>query len=118
MQHPCCSHLQCVCKLRYTGKSFKCHASHVDSSRCAARCRYDCSGHFLWCGERTRQLDAAHIEFMRGIANPIGVKVSDKMDASQLVSLIAALNPENTPGRLAVIIRMGASKVGPISCCL
>lgn len=50
---------------------------------------------------------------MRGIANPIGVKVSDKMDASQLVSLIAALNPENTPGRLAVIIRMGASKVTP-----
>ena len=74
--------------------------------------RYDCSGHFLWCGERTRQLDAAHVEFMRGIANPIGVKVSDKMDASQLVSLIAALNPENTPGRLAVIIRMGAGKVG------
>jgi len=73
--------------------------------------RYDCSGHFLWCGERTRQLDAAHIEFMRGIANPIGVKVSDKMDSSQLVSLIAALNPENTPGRLAVIIRMGAGKV-------
>ncbi len=83
-----------------------------DSSRCAPRCRYDCSGHFLWCGERTRQLDAAHVEFMRGIANPIGVKVSDKMDASQLVSLIAALNPENTPGRLAVIIRMGAGKVG------
>ncbi len=76
-------------------------------------CRYDCSGHFLWCGERTRQLDAAHIEFMRGIANPIGVKVSDKMDPSQLVSLIAALNPENTPGRLSVIVRMGASKVRP-----
>ena len=74
--------------------------------------RYDCSGHFLWCGERTRQLDAAHVEFMRGIANPIGVKVSDKMDPSQLVSLIAALNPENTPGRLTVIIRMGADKVG------
>ena len=53
------------------------------------------------------------MEFMRGIANPIGVKVSDKMDGSQLVSLIAALNPENTPGRLAVIIRMGAGKVGP-----
>lgn len=52
---------------------------------------------------------------MRGIANPIGVKVSDKMDPSQLVSLIAALNPENTPGRLAVIIRMGAGKVGALS---
>ena len=80
---------------------------------CGRLRRYDCSGHFLWCGERTRQLDAAHVEFMRGIANPIGVKVSDKMDGSQLVSLIAALNPENTPGRLAVIIRMGAGKVGP-----
>ena len=58
------------------------------------------------------------MEFMRGIANPIGVKVSDKMDASQLVSLIAALNPENTPGRLAVIIRMGAGKVSRCSCAL
>jgi 3-deoxy-7-phosphoheptulonate synthase len=72
--------------------------------------RYDCSGHFLWVGERTRQLDGAHIEFMRGIANPIGVKVSHKMDPGQLVSLIAALNPENTPGRLAVIVRMGAQQ--------
>ncbi|EIE23839.1 3-deoxy-D-arabino-heptulosonate 7-phosphate synthetase [Coccomyxa subellipsoidea C-169] len=72
---------------------------------------YDCSGHMLWCGERTRQLDGAHVEFMRGIANPIGVKVSDKMDPGQLVSLIAALNPQNTPGRLTVIIRMGADKV-------
>ena len=54
---------------------------------------------------------------MRGIANPIGVKVSDKMDPSQLVSLIAALNPENTPGRLSVIIRMGASKVHAYLAC-
>ena len=88
-------------------------SSHECSEDAAEWRRYDCSGHFLWCGERTRQLDAAHVEFMRGIANPIGVKVSDKMDGSQLVSLIAALNPENTPGRLAVIIRMGAGKVGP-----
>ena len=87
----------------------------VECSKSNERCRYDCSGHFLWCGERTRQLDAAHVELMRGIANPIGVKVSDKMDASQLVSLIAALNPENTPGRLAVIIRMGAGKVSNIA---
>lgn len=43
--------------------------------RCVCMCRYDCSGHFLWCGERTRQLDGAHLEFMRGIGNPIGVKV-------------------------------------------
>jgi 3-deoxy-D-arabino-heptulosonate 7-phosphate (DAHP) synthase class II len=55
------------------------------------------------------------VEFMRGIANPIGVKVSHKMDPSELVSLIAALNPENTPGRLTVIIRMGAEKVKMLS---
>ncbi|KAI8108929.1 hypothetical protein M9435_005346 [Picochlorum sp. BPE23] len=72
---------------------------------------YGCSGHFLWCGERTRQLDNAHVEYLKGIGNPIGVKVSDKMDPSELVALIAALNPENTPGRLAVIVRMGAAKL-------
>ncbi|KAK9813815.1 hypothetical protein WJX73_010791 [Symbiochloris irregularis] len=72
---------------------------------------YDCSGHFLWIGERTRQLDGAHLEFARGIANPLGVKVSQKMEPSELVSLIATLNPENTPGRLAVIVRMGADQV-------
>ncbi|KAI3435857.1 hypothetical protein D9Q98_001915 [Chlorella vulgaris] len=72
---------------------------------------YGCSGHMLWCGERTRQLDNAHVEYLRGIGNPIGVKVSDKMDPGQLVALIATLNPENTPGRLAVIVRMGATKL-------
>jgi len=72
---------------------------------------YDCSGHFLWCGERTRQLDAAHIEFLRGVGNPLGVKVSDKMDPGELVALVQALNPANTPGRLAVITRMGAAGV-------
>ena len=75
------------------------------------QCRYDCSGHFLWVGERTRQLDGAHLEFLRGIGNPLGVKVSDKMDPSELVSLVNALNPENTAGRLAVIVRMGAKQV-------
>lgn len=72
---------------------------------------YGCSGHFLWCGERTRQLDNAHIEFLRGIGNPIGVKVSQKMDPSELVALIAAVNPENTPGRIAVIVRMGSKSL-------
>lgn len=72
---------------------------------------YGCSGHFLWCGERTRQLDNAHVEFLRGVGNPVGVKVSDKCDPSELVALIAALNPGNTPGRLAVIVRMGADKL-------
>lgn len=72
---------------------------------------YGCSGHYLWCGERTRQLDNAHVAFMKGIGNPIGVKVSDKMDPSQLVSLIATLNPDNTPGRISIIVRMGAAKL-------
>ena len=75
-----------------------------------AGCRYDCSGHMVWCGERTRQLDGAHLEFLRGIGNPIGVKISDKMEPSQLVSMIGAFNPENTPGRLAIVVRMGADK--------
>ena len=67
----------------------------------------------VWCGERTRQLDGAHLEFLRGIGNPIGVKISDKMEPSQLVSMIGAFNPENTPGRLAVVVRMGADKARP-----
>ncbi|EFJ08096.1 hypothetical protein SELMODRAFT_185647 [Selaginella moellendorffii] len=72
---------------------------------------YDCSAHMLWIGERTRQLDGAHIEFLRGVANPIGVKVSDKMDPNELVKLIDILNPQNKPGRLTVVVRMGAEKL-------
>ena len=72
---------------------------------------YDCSAHFLWCGERTRQLDGAHIEFLKGVANPLGVKVSHKIDPSELVSMIATLNPHNVPGRLSIVIRMGSDKV-------
>eukprot|EP00958_Prasinococcus_capsulatus_P013035 scaffold1318_cov388-Prasinococcus_capsulatus_cf.AAC.56 len=72
---------------------------------------YDCSAHLLWCGERTRQLDKAHVEFLRGIGNPIGVKVSDKMDPQQLVELIEKLNPKNEPGRLTIISRMSADKL-------
>ncbi|CAK9275072.1 unnamed protein product [Sphagnum jensenii] len=72
---------------------------------------YDCSAHMLWIGERTRQLDGAHIEFLRGVANPLGVKVSDKMDPADLVKLCEILNPENKPGRLTVIVRMGAEKL-------
>ncbi|CAD6343187.1 unnamed protein product [Miscanthus lutarioriparius] len=68
---------------------------------------YDCSAHFLWVGERTRQLDGAHVEFLRGIANPLGIKVSDKMDPAELVRLIDILNPENRAGRITIITRMG-----------
>jgi 3-deoxy-7-phosphoheptulonate synthase len=69
---------------------------------------YDCSSHFVWIGERTRQLDHAHIEFFRGIKNPIGVKVGPGMKPDELIELIDALNPENLPGRLTLITRMGA----------
>jgi len=69
---------------------------------------YDCSAHFVWIGERTRQLDHAHIEFFKGIKNPIGVKVGPGMDPDELIRLIDALNPENIPGRLTLITRMGA----------
>lgn len=69
---------------------------------------YDCSAHFVWIGERTRQLDHAHIEFFKGIKNPIGVKVGPGIDPDELIRLIDALNPDNIPGRLTLITRMGA----------
>ncbi|BED91330.1 phospho-2-dehydro-3-deoxyheptonate aldolase [Pseudoalteromonas sp. MM1] len=69
---------------------------------------YDCSAHFVWIGERTRQLDHAHIEFFKGIKNPIGVKVGPGMDPEDLIRLIDAVNPDNIPGRLTLITRMGA----------
>lgn len=69
---------------------------------------YDCSAHFVWIGERTRQLDHAHIEFFKGIKNPIGVKVGPGMDPDELIRLIDAVNPDNIPGRITLITRMGA----------
>ncbi|AVM74583.1 class II 3-deoxy-7-phosphoheptulonate synthase [Magnetospirillum gryphiswaldense] len=72
---------------------------------------YDCSAHMLWIGERTRQLDAGHVEFLRGVKNPIGFKAGPGMSGDDLLKLIDALNPENEPGRLTVITRMGAEKI-------
>ncbi|XWS49652.1 hypothetical protein CRYUN_Cryun12cG0021500 [Craigia yunnanensis] len=72
---------------------------------------YDCSAHMLWVGERTRQLDGAHVEFLRGISNPLGIKVSDKMDPKELIKLCEILNPRNKPGRLTIITRMGADNM-------
>ncbi|GGC96984.1 class II 3-deoxy-7-phosphoheptulonate synthase [Halopseudomonas salina] len=72
---------------------------------------YDCSAHMLWIGDRTRQPDGAHVEFMRGINNPIGVKTGPSTDPDELLRLIDVLNPENDPGRLNLIVRMGADKV-------
>ncbi|XP_041008763.1 phospho-2-dehydro-3-deoxyheptonate aldolase 2, chloroplastic-like [Juglans microcarpa x Juglans regia] len=72
---------------------------------------YDCSAHMLWVGERTRQLDGAHVEFLRGVSNPLGIKVSNKMDPNDLVKLIEILNPQNKPGRITIIARMGAENM-------
>jgi 3-deoxy-7-phosphoheptulonate synthase len=72
---------------------------------------YDTSAHMLWIGDRTRQLDGAHVEFMRGIKNPIGLKCGPSLEADDLLRLIAALNPQNIPGRLTLIARFGADKV-------
>ena len=72
---------------------------------------YDCSAHMLWIGDRTRDLTEAHIEYFRGIKNPIGCKVGPTMGEDELIELIEALNPENEEGRLNLIVRMGASKI-------
>ena len=72
---------------------------------------YDCSAHLVWIGDRTRQLDGAHVEFMRGIKNPIGMKCGPSLDPDDLLRLTDRLNPANQPGRLTLITRMGADKV-------
>ncbi len=72
---------------------------------------YGCSAHFLWIGDRTRQLDGAHVEFLRGLANPLGMKVGPTQEADDLLRLIDRLNPANEPGRLTLIARMGAEKI-------
>ncbi len=70
------------------------------------------SGHMLWIGDRTRQPDGAHVEFCRGVQNPIGLKCGPSLTAEDLKLLMARLNPENEPGRLALITRFGAGKLG------
>jgi len=72
---------------------------------------YDCSGHFLWIGERTRHLDGAHVEFLSRVHNPIGVKLGPTTDPADALALAERLNPDNIPGRLTFISRMGADHV-------
>jgi len=72
---------------------------------------YACSAHMLWIGDRTRQLDGAHVEFLRGVNNPIGIKAGPSLAPDELIRLIDILNPKNEPGRLTVIVRMGASNI-------
>ena len=73
---------------------------------------YATSGHMLWVGDRTRQADHAHIEYMRGIKNPIGLKCGPSLKPDGLLQLIDILNPANEPGRLTLICRFGSDKVG------
>ncbi len=72
---------------------------------------YDTSAHMLWIGDRTRQPDGAHVEFCRGIRNPLGLKCGPSLPEDELLRLIAVLNPENKPGRITLITRMGADKI-------
>ena len=72
---------------------------------------YACSAHFLWIGDRTRQPDGAHVEFLRGVKNPVGLKVGPSTEADDLVRILDTLNPDATPGRVTLISRMGADKV-------
>ncbi|MBB3807960.1 class II 3-deoxy-7-phosphoheptulonate synthase [Pseudochelatococcus contaminans] len=72
---------------------------------------YATSGHMLWIGDRTRQLDHAHVEFFRGIENPIGLKCGPSLSPDELLRLIDVLNPDNEPGRLTLIARFGSDKV-------
>ena len=72
---------------------------------------YDCSAHLVWIGDRTRQVDGAHVEFMRGIKNPVGMKCGPTLETDDLLRLIDRLNPQNEPGRLTLITRMGSDKV-------
>ena len=70
---------------------------------------YDCSAHMLWIGERTRDPDGAHVHFLSGVHNPIGLKLGPTATADEVVALAERLNPDNEPGRLTLIVRMGAA---------
>jgi 3-deoxy-7-phosphoheptulonate synthase len=72
---------------------------------------YDCSAHMLWVGDRTRQIDGAHVAFLRGVSNPLGLKVGPTMGVDELLRLVDTLNPQNVAGRLTLISRMGDNLV-------
>ena len=72
---------------------------------------YDCSAHFVWIGERTRQLDGGHVDFLSRVFNPIGVKLGPSTTPDDALRLLDRLNPENTPGRITFVARMGAGRV-------
>ena len=91
--------------LRHPSSTTTANPTHPDSGY------YATSGHFLWIGDRTRQLDGAHVEFFRGIANPIGIKIGPSMASDELVNLLNVVNPEREIGKVTLISRYGASKI-------
>ena len=72
---------------------------------------YDCSGHMLWIGDRTRQIDGAHVEFLSGVHNPLGIKVGPSYDIDSILAIIERLNPKNEAGRMTLITRFGATAI-------
>jgi 3-deoxy-7-phosphoheptulonate synthase len=72
---------------------------------------YDCSAHFLWVGDRTRQIDGAHVHYLAGVNNPIGVKVGPSATPAEVLELCEVLNPERIPGRLTLVTRLGSERI-------
>ncbi|VDC05080.1 unnamed protein product [Peniophora sp. CBMAI 1063] len=97
------------------------HASSAAKSRSASRAHtpsneddsayYNTSAHFIWIGDRTRQIDGAHVEYFRGIRNPIGIKVGPSMKSEELIRLLDIVNPDREEGRVSLITRYGAGKI-------
>jgi 3-deoxy-7-phosphoheptulonate synthase len=84
---------------------------HDDEDDSEAYGYYNTSAHFLWIGDRTRQIDGAHVEFFRGLENPIGIKVGPSMDPQELVRLLDVVNPRREIGKITLITRYGAEKI-------
>ena len=75
---------------------------------------YDVSTHMVWIGDRTRQLNGAHVEFCKGISNPIGIKVGPTAKPSEIIDLVKTISPENEKGKIVLIVRMGAQKINQL----
>ncbi|KAF7331389.1 Phospho-2-dehydro-3-deoxyheptonate aldolase [Mycena kentingensis (nom. inval.)] len=86
-------------------------SASADPKKQKPKAHYNTSAHFLWIGDRTRQLTGAHVEYFRGIRNPIGIKVGPSMQGAELVSLLDVVNPDKEAGRVTLITRYGAGKV-------
>jgi 3-deoxy-7-phosphoheptulonate synthase len=95
----------------YTSHEACCSVTSKPRRRSTTGDWYATTGHMIWIGDRTRQLDHGHIEYFRGIKNPIGLKCGPSLKPDELLKLIDVLNPENEPGRLTLINRFGSDKV-------